>query len=178
MKQHWLIVLPVHRLMRNLSSKILTQLRNDLEMFFELDSTPLDETVLPEIRGGTTRVLGLEAGSVIALKPPQLSSIKEIMPKEHSEVYKRLDISIVQHLIINKLLALDKNSSVAYTPDMLEARRLVESGEYQLAFLMNQIPVSTIKAIADANDKMPGKSTYFYPKLPTGLVINRLEGTL
>jgi uncharacterized protein (DUF1015 family) len=173
-----LIVLPVHRLIRNLSSKALAQFRNNLEAFFELESAPLGETGLPEIRGATTRVLGLEPGSVIALKFRQPSSIKEIMPQEHSEAYKRLDISIVQHLIIDKLIALDKNSSVVYTPDMLEARRLVESGEYQLAFLLNPIPVATIKAIADANDKMPGKSTYFYPKLPTGLVINRLEGTL
>jgi uncharacterized protein (DUF1015 family) len=173
-----LIVLPVHRLIRNLSSKALAQFRNNLEAFFELESAPLGETGLPEIRGATTRVLGLEPGSVIALKLRQPSSIKEIMPREHSEAYKRLDISIVQHLIIDKLIALDKNSSVVYTPDMLEARRLVESGEYQLAFLLNPIPVTTIKAIADANDKMPGKSTYFYPKLPTGLVINRLEGTL
>jgi uncharacterized protein (DUF1015 family) len=173
-----LIVLPVHRLIRNLSSKALAQFRSNLEAFFELESVPLGETGLPEIRGATTRVLGLEPGSVIALKLRQPSSIKEIMPQEHSEAYKRLDISIVQHLIIDKLIALDKNSSVVYTPDMLEARRLVESGEYQLAFLLNPIPVATIKAIADANDKMPGKSTYFYPKLPTGLVINRLEGTL
>jgi uncharacterized protein (DUF1015 family) len=173
-----LIVLPVHRLIRNLSSKALAQFRNNLEAFFELESAPLGETGLPERRGATTRVLGLEPGSVIALKLRQPSSIKEIMPQEHSEAYKRLDISIVQHLIIDKLIALDKNSSVVYTPDMLEARRLVESGEYQLAFLLNPIPVTTIKAIADANDKMPGKSTYFYPKLPTGLVINRLEGTL
>jgi uncharacterized protein (DUF1015 family) len=173
-----LIVLPVHRLIRNLSSKALAQFRKNLEAFFELESALLGETGLPEIRGATTRVLGLEPGSVIALKLRQPSSIKEIMPQEHSEAYKRLDISIVQHLIIDKLIALDKNSSVVYTPDMLEARRLVESGEYQLAFLLNPIPVATIKAIADANDKMPGKSTYFYPKLPTGLVINRLEGTL
>jgi len=173
-----LIVLPVHRLMRNLSSKVLTEFRSDLETLFELESVPLVETGLPEIRGATTMVLGLKTGSVIALKPRQPSSIKEIMPQEHSEVYKRLDISIVQRLVIDKLIALDKNSSVAYTPDMLEARRLVESGEYQLAFLLNPIPVATIKAIADANDKMPGKSTYFYPKLPTGLVINSLEWTL
>ncbi len=173
-----LIVLPVHRLIRNLSSKALAQFRSNLEAFFELESALLGETGLPEIRGATTRVLGLEPGSVIALKLRQPSSIKEIMPQEHSEAYKRLDISIVQHLIIDKLIALDKNSSVVYTPDMLEARRLVESGEYQLAFLLNPIPVATIKAIADANDKMPGKSTYFYPKLPTGLVINSLGGTL
>jgi len=54
----------------------------------------------------------------------------------------------------------------------------VEKGEYQLALLMNPIPVAMIKTIADSNDKMPGKSTYFYPELPTGLVINCLEGTL
>jgi len=173
-----LIVLPVHRLIRNLSSESLAQFRNNLETFFELESVPLDETGLPEISGATTRVLGLEPGSTVALKLRQPSSIKEIMPKEHSEVYKRLDISIVQHLVIDKLTATAKNSCVIYTPDMLEARRLVEGGEYQLAFLLNPIPVATIKAIADANDKMPGKSTYFYPKLPTGLVINSLEGTL
>jgi len=173
-----LVVLPVHRLIRNLSPEALSQFRSNLETFFELESVPLDETGLPEIRGATTKVLGLETGSVIALKLRQPSSIREIMPQEHSEVYKRLDISIVQHLVIDNLIALDKNSSVTYNPDMLEARRLVESGEYQLAFLLNPISVTTIKAIADANDKMPGKSTYFYPKLPTGLVINSLEGTL
>jgi uncharacterized protein (DUF1015 family) len=100
------------------------------------------------------------------------------MPDNHSEAYKRLDISIVQHLVIDRLTALDKSSSIAYTANAVEARRFIESGEYQLSFLLNPIPVATIKTIANSNDRMPGKSTYFYPKLPTGLVINRLEGTL
>jgi uncharacterized protein (DUF1015 family) len=173
-----LIVLPVHRLVNNLSSKAVTQFRDNLETLFEVESIPLGETGIPEISGAITRILGLEPGSVIALRPHQSSSLKEMMPEDHSEAYKRLDVSIVQHIIIDKLRDLDKSSSVAYTPNMLQARQLVESGEYQLAFLLNPITVATIKAIADANDKMPGKSTFFYPKLPTGLVINRLEGTL
>ena len=173
-----LIVLPVHRLVNNLSSKAVAQFRGNLETFFEVESVPLGEAGLPEARGAITRILGLEAGSVIALKPRQPSSLKEMMPEDHSEIYKRLDFSIVQHLVIDKLTALDKGSSVAYTPNMVQARRLAESGEYQLAFVLNPISVATIKAIADANDKMPGKSTFFYPKLPTGLVINRLEGKL
>jgi uncharacterized protein (DUF1015 family) len=173
-----LIVLPVHRLVNNLSSKALTQFRGNLETFFEVESVPLGEDGLPEIRGAITRILGLEPGSVIALKPRQSPSIKEMMPEGHSGVYKRLDLSIVQHLVIDKLKDLDKSSSITYTPNIVQARQLVESGEYQLAFLLNPITVATIKAIADANDKMPGKSTFFYPKLPTGLVINRLEGTL
>ena len=174
-----LIVLPVHRLVRNVASKALAELKNQVETFFEVESAPLGgKPGLPEIRGAITRVLGLEPGSVIALKLRQSTSLKEIMPEGHSKVYKRLDVSIVQHLVIDKLTALDKSSSVVYTPNIVEVHRLVESGECPLAFLLNPIPVATIKAIADANDKMPGKSTYFYPKLPTGLVINRLEGTL
>jgi uncharacterized protein (DUF1015 family) len=172
-----LIVLPVHRLVHNLASKTITQFKDNLETLFEVESVPLEETGLPEIRGAITRVLGLEPGSVIVLKPRQ-SPFRELMPEGRSEVYKRLDVSIVQHLVIDKLTALNKNSIVTYTPNIAEAYRLVESGERQLAFLLNPISVTTIKAIADANDKMPGKSTFFYPKLPTGLVINRLDGTL
>jgi len=173
-----LIVLPVHRLIRNLSTNALAKFRSILETYFELVSAPLGEGSLPEIAGATTRVLGLVPGNIVALKLRQPLSLKEIMPEGHSEAYKRLGISIVQHLVIDRLTALDKSSSIVYTPNAIEARRLVESGEYQLAFLLNPIPVATIKTIANSNDRMPGKSTYFYPKLPTGLVINRLEGTL
>ena len=173
-----LIVLPVHRLIRNLSTNTMAKLRSILETYFELVSAPLGEGSLPEIAGATTRVLGLEPGKIVALKLRQPLSLKEVMPGSHSESYKRLDISIVQHLVIDRLTALDKSSSIAYTPNAAEARRFIESGECQLAFLLNPIPVATIKTIANSNDRMPGKSTYFYPKLPTGLVINRLEGTL
>jgi uncharacterized protein (DUF1015 family) len=173
-----LVVLPVHRLIRNLSTNALAKFRSILETYFELVSAPLGEGSLPEIAGAATRVLGLEPGNIVALKLRQPLSLKEIMPEGHSEAYKRLDISIVQHLVIDRLTALDKSSSIAYTANAVEARRFIESGEYQLAFLLNPIPVATIKTIANSNDRMPGKSTYFYPKLPTGLVINRLEGTL
>jgi uncharacterized protein (DUF1015 family) len=100
------------------------------------------------------------------------------MPPERSEVYKKLDVSIVQHLIIESLAATEKGPSVAYTPDANAARQFVESGQFQMAFLLNPVPVTIIKTIAEANDRMPGKSTYFHPKLPTGLVINRLDGRL
>ncbi len=47
--------------------------------------------------------------------------------------------------------------------------------EYQLAFLLSPVKVEEIKAIADAGERMPRKSTYFYPKPPAGLVFRRLE---
>jgi uncharacterized protein (DUF1015 family) len=51
----------------------------------------------------------------------------------------------------------------------------VISQEYQLALLLSPVKPEVIKAMADVGDKMPRKSTYFYPKLPSGLIINRLE---
>jgi len=173
-----LVVLPVHRLIGNLSTDTVTKFRSTLQTNFELETLPLDGNGLPEISGATTRVLGLEPGKIAALKFRHSSAAKGLMPEGHSEAYKRLDISIIQHLVIDRLRALDKDSNIAYTPNAIEACRLVEDGEFQLAFLLNPISVRTIKTIADSNDRMPGKSTYFYPKLPTGLVLNRLEGTL
>lgn len=173
-----LIVLPVHRLVRGISSKAMAELRSRLEDFFEIRCLPLGKTDLPKVQGAAARVLGLEPESVIGLSLRQSTSLKGVMPENRSDVYQRLDISIVQHLVIEKLVGIGEGGNIAYTPDAQLARRQVESGEYQLAFLLEPIPVTSIKAIADANDKMPGKSTYFYPKLPTGLVMNRLEGKL
>ncbi len=173
-----LVMLPVHRLLRGTSPQTLAKFKKHLETFFELESVPAVEAETPQTRGATTRVLGLKPGYVVALRPRHSVSIHGMMPEHHSQAYKRLDICVVQHVLIDWLLAHDKRSSLAYTPSAVQAHRLVESGEYHLAFLLSPIPVTTIKTIADANDRLPGKSTYFYPKLPTGLVFNRLEGKL
>ncbi len=60
---------------------------------------------------------------------------------------------------------------VSYTHDDAEALRVVDRGEYQMAFLMNPMAVEAIKEVASAGDVMPQKSTFFYPKLLTGLIM-------
>lgn len=173
-----LVALPVHRLVRGISARAMSSLRKHLGNLFETEAIPLGKAGLPEVKGATTAVLGLEEEKLVALRLRKSASLDEAMPQERSEVYKKLDVSIVQHLIIESLAAAEKGPNVAYTPDANAARRFVESGEFQLAFLLNPVPVTIIKTIAEANDRMPGKSTYFHPKLPTGLVINRLDGRL
>lgn len=174
-----LIMLPVHRLVRGITDGTLSGLKNQLNEFFEIKSTPLAEVNFNEARGTAIGVLGLEPENMLTLKLRQSISLDELMPDQRSEVYKKLDVSILEHLIMRNLLDSPAESgNVIYVHDAEQARKLVENGQYQLAFLLNPIPVTTIKAIADANDRMPGKSTYFYPKLPTGLVINRLDGRL
>lgn len=173
-----LIVLPVHRLLRDISPETLLEFKTYLGTLFEVQSTPLEKADLSEISGATTRVLGLEPGEITTLRLRNSASVVKEMPQNRSTAYRRLEVSIVQHLLVDWLLAHDRSITVAYSPNTVHSRKLVESGQYQLAFLLNPIPVSVIKSVADAGDRMPGKSTYFYPKLPTGLVINRLEGKL
>ena len=66
-------------------------------------------------------------------------------------------------------------TNVGYSRSAADAEKRVFSGEYQLAFLLNPTRIEQVQAIAGAREKMPPKSTYFYPKLLSGLVINPFE---
>jgi uncharacterized protein (DUF1015 family) len=100
----------------------------------------------------------------------------DMMPSTHSPAWKGLDVSILHHVILGKMMGISgparEKESLDYTTDESEAISRVDSGDYQLAFLLNPIPVPSVLEVADAGDRMPRKSTYFYPKLPTGLVMN------
>jgi len=174
-----LVMLPIHRLVRGISSENMAHLQNQLCQYFEIKSSPIDKLELIENRGSGIKVLGLEAEKVLSLRLLPSVPVNEIMPQQRSTVYKKLDVSIVEHLIIEKILGFQSASdNVAYTPDTAQALKLVGNEEYQMALILSPMAVTTIKAIADAKDRMPRKSTYFYPKLPTGLILNRLDGIL
>ena len=69
----------------------------------------------------------------------------------------------------------DREEAVlAYSYDRQDAVNRVRDQEYQLALLLSPVKVEMVKAVADAGDRMPRKSTYFYPKIPSGLVFRRL----
>jgi len=98
------------------------------------------------------------------------------MPDDRSQAYKNFDVSVLSDLIIDGMVGFTgSRGDIAYSVDINEVWQAIRDGEYQLAFLVNEPQVGVIKAIADAKDRMPRKSTYFYPKLPAGLVINSLD---
>ena len=98
-----------------------------------------------------------------------------MIPYFHSDIYKRLEVSIIDHVILEELLGINhEKEKVSYSYQIHDAISRVQSGEFQLAFLLESITPEVIKAIADVGDKMPKKSTYFYPKVPAGLIVNRL----
>ncbi len=88
---------------------------------------------------------------------------------------RNLDVTILHDYIIARVLEYaPAEADVYYTRDAQEAIKLVDSNKYQAAFLLRAPTVTQVKRVAKAGERMPHKSTYFYPKLLTGLVINTL----
>lgn len=101
---------------------------------------------------------------------------------DRSEAYRHLDVTVLHSLILEQYLGIDEENmknqkNLVYTRDAHEAISAVQNGEFNCAFLINPTKVSEIKEVAQANEKMPQKSTYFWPKLVTGIVINKFDVT-
>jgi uncharacterized protein (DUF1015 family) len=173
-----LVVLPLHRLVRGIASLTLEGLGDQLRNFFVLESVPLkaggpDASGLPS--DSCLGILGLQPGSLVVLKKRQDVSLEATMPGNRSQAYREFDVSILNYIILDKVLSGAKDLDIAYTVDFKEAYQQIKEGKYQLAFLLNPPQPGMVKAVADAQDRMPSKSTYFYPKLPAGLIINPLD---
>jgi len=170
-----LVVLPLHRLVRGIAPSILGGLEDQLRNFFVLESVPLKAGDCQLPTDSCLGILGLQPGSLVVLKRRQDISLEAMMPGNRSQAYREFDVSILNHIILDKMLGLTSKEDAAYTVDLKEAHHQIKEGKYQLAFLLNPPQPEMVKAVADAQDRMPSKSTYFYPKLPAGLIINPLD---
>lgn len=99
---------------------------------------------------------------------------------DRSAAYQHLDTGVLETLILKGTLGLTDDDishlhNFGYARDAPQAISLVQTGEFDVAFLMRPTPVSQVSEIAAAAENMPPKSTYFYPKLLTGLLFSALS---
>lgn len=180
-----LVVLPYHRMVRGVPEPRVQALRPKLDRYFEVNAAPLNcplsaamlGRILKPVTGeqAVIGLLGLEKDRLLILRVKDYDDIKELMPGDRSQAYRSLDVSVLHHVLLSKLLGVMEDADIAYTKSEMEAWQRVAAGEYRLGFLLNPVDVYAIKAVADAADKMPQKSTHFHPKLPSGLVLNPLD---
>jgi uncharacterized protein (DUF1015 family) len=95
------------------------------------------------------------------------------------EAYRRLDAAILETLVLKRLAGLSEEDILAkrgigYAKSVEDSLRLIEQGAYDAAFILRPIPVQQTKEICESDANMPPKSTYFYPKVLTGLLFNPL----
>jgi uncharacterized protein (DUF1015 family) len=185
-----LIVLPTHRLVKADSDQI-SRLPEALEQHFEVEELLQDsgpewqaEALLRRLNDhiptiNTPRLaMRLQGHSYLLRLRPGDTHLND-MDGERSEAYNRLDVTLLHTLIMERQLGigpaeLAAGGHVSYTIDAEEAFKKVDAGDYGVAFLLRPTPVEQVEEVAAAGDKMPQKSTYFYPKLVTGLVLRPL----
>ena len=182
-------IFPIHRLLSNLESFRLEQLLKLLEGPFDIQSFSFNGPEEKEkmsahlfeqmkSKGKDQIAFGLYAGteSFYLLLLKENSFIEDgTSPKEFLE----LEPYILHSLILEKAMGINKESIknqdyVCYKKDETEAIEMVDSGKYQLVFFLNPTRMEQIKNVSGAGMRMPQKSTFFYPKLLSGLVINPL----
>lgn len=136
-----------------------------------------------QTKGATphSHVFGLYAGENILylLSLKNEKALTGMMPQEKSSDWQGLDVSVLHTLIIEKHLGIcgelrAKAEHITYSREEEGALTAVDAGEYQLAFFLNPTLVEEVTEVAGNGEKMPQKSTFFYPKLITGLVVNQL----
>lgn len=183
-----LLVLPLHRLLRRLPPERLRDLPARLEADWHVERVPAHgrDPAAALQRLAAARPLpcfalyGLEAGMALVIRPRALEALRALLPEGMAPPLKALDLSLLHEVVFHRYLGIgrdgaDVERSLGYEHEAAEALRAVDAGAYQLAVLVNATRVEEMVAVADAGEKMPQKSTFFYPKLPTGLVLRPVE---
>ena len=98
---------------------------------------------------------------------------------DHAAAYRRLDTGVLEELLLKRALGLSDDdishlNGFGYARDAAQALALVDAGEYDAAFVLRPTPVQQVRDVAASGENMPPKSTYFFPKLLTGLLFNPL----
>jgi uncharacterized protein (DUF1015 family) len=185
-----LLVLPIHRLVQlpQVDDAVLERLRQHLAVE-EITPTQTDGQAVPHRllelvahRGLSASAFGLcwpgQRFFLLTAEDPQ-GLVAHFCP-ECPAVWRSLDVAVLEFALLRKVLGVDakpieEGGSLALAPDAHEACQQVQAGRYSAAFLLNPVPVEKVLAVADTGQRMPPKTTFFHPKLATGLVINRLD---
>lgn len=176
-----LTVFPTHRLLSGFRSDPERQRRlgEGLRELFEATEVPLAELDPRGIDGAG--VFGLydsfhRRGYRLRLKDAALAELDRRLAGK-PEAYRRLDAAILETLVLKGIAGLSEDDILAkrglgYAKGVEDSLALIERGDYDVAFVLRPIPVPQVKAICESEENMPPKSTYFFPKVLTGLVFN------
>jgi uncharacterized protein (DUF1015 family) len=175
-----LTVFPTHRLVNDLTPEQQERLAETLKRDFEIERLEDEQQLAPPANEE------LKIGYMDAhFRRPFMLTLKaqataDAALADHAEPYRRLDTAVLEALILKGALSMTDESidhldGLGYARDFAQALELIHDDAYDAAFFMAPTPVQRIQAVAESGENMPPKSTYFYPKVPTGLVFNPLD---
>jgi uncharacterized protein (DUF1015 family) len=180
MEDPGLTIYPTHRLLSGLDSGRQERLAEALRRDFDIGEVPLEQIAPPPGTGP------LQLGYIDShLKRPLRLTLKDqaiadAALADHAAPYRQLDTGVLEALVLKGALGMSEEdishfNGLFYARDTAEALAKVTSGEYDAALLVRPPPVEQVREVAAAGENMPPKSTFFYPKLLTGLLFNPLS---
>ena len=188
LEEEGVVILPTHRLVRELPDMPVRELTEKLQRHFLVEEFPQDaggrrqflETL--EHRAQGQRLLGAsfkDDPRYLVLRLKDGETMQQLAPEMSAEL-RCLDVTTLHVLLMEHILGVSTRNAVntdavAYTHDAEEALAEVENGGCRAAFILNPPSAGEMIDVSLTGDKMPQKSTYFFPKLVTGLVIHKVE---
>jgi uncharacterized protein (DUF1015 family) len=177
-----LTVFPTHRLISGLADDPARQeaLGTGLKDLFDLEEVPTEQLDPAGTDGvGVFGYIDSHFKRGFRLRLRETARLEEALA-DRSPAYRRLDAAILEELVLKGILGMSTDDiaakrGIGYTPSIDEALAKLDAGDYQAAFLLRPTPVDQVREVAAAGETMPPKSTYFFPKLLTGLVFNPLN---
>ncbi|MDH7499131.1 MAG: DUF1015 domain-containing protein [candidate division NC10 bacterium] len=176
MEDPGLVILPVHRLLREMGRDVLGKLLQTARAQFSVAELRLPPSEKEKAAFVQEQLRKNEASAYRCGVYGGGDSLF-LLSSSKPDAHLRLDVEVLDEVILHGFLGLkgrEKEEKVSYTSDTGEALREVEAGSHDLAFLVRPTSLGEVRSISLAGKRMPPKSTYFYPKLLSGLVINRL----
>lgn len=178
-ESHGLTVLPIHRLVKLDSSFSMNTFQQNLKTYFDVDEVK-DKTrlfFLLEKAGSSEHVLGMYKGTRYWLMRLKNVKILDKVINDKPSEYRSLDVAILNYIVLKRILELDfeDKERITFSPITDELIKRIDKDNSYIAFFLNPVKIQQIISVALSGEKMPAKSTYFYPKVLSGLVINKHE---
>jgi uncharacterized protein (DUF1015 family) len=183
-----LVVFPTHRLVHSLASFSFDQLLEGAKAWFEVELLPAGSAAPAIVAAlGTAAKNGpTVAGAATDGRAALFTLRSDVDLAAHPtlgkrpEVLRRTDVAVLHSAILEELLSITPEAQAAktnlqYPQDAAASLADVRAGKGQVLFLMNATPVAEVRRVAEAGEVMPQKSTFFYPKVLTGLAIHTLD---
>ncbi len=175
-----LAVFPIHRLIARLDADRRAALRKMVERLFEVEEVTVEELEPPARAPGVVfGYLDSFHGRPLRLTLKDTATVDEVLPNR-SPSYRRLDTAVLEALVLRGALGMSEDDiahlrGVGYSNDARDACEAVADGRAEAAFFLRPTPVDLVQEVAREGESMPPKSTYFFPKVPTGLVLRSLR---
>ena len=188
-----LTILPTHRMLHGIQVENLYQLGVSIMEHFHVKKYPFHNGNEQEVRKRWLRDLRSVApgehkfGAYVVntvgyylLTLRDEEAYEELVKLDFSSVWKLLDVNILNSLILEQILGITEEqlnlaTNISYTKDVDDALARVRAGELDVVFVLNATALADVMSIAENNERMPRKSTYFYPKPVSGLVFYPME---